>query len=649
MRKRGEQKEFLGFDIPQRPYNGPWTGGPLPDMSQYDEFEADFETTGLRYWDGDRPVGVAIWIPDGTELGHGEYHAWGHLGGGNTCTPEQAVRWLQSWKHKRINNLNTRFEVHMAHSFGSDWEEQGCTVHDVGHDAALLDDHRLKFSLEAISQDWLGMGKVQLQGNIPIHERHAGEVAPYAIRDVQLVNLLKKKMQPQIVAEGLEEVQALEDDVIFAVCEMERNGALIDQELLERWNKEAEQEYLKLLWNVCRAGNIRDFNPDSSASWVKLYAALKLPITDFTETHAPSFTDDVLKRVDHPIVQMGRKAKKLGKILSIYLRKYQKAISSDGKLRYALHQLRATKDEHGRKGEAGTVSGRFSSTEIVDGEGVNQQQVMKVAKQRVAAGYDENDASHDDELYIIRRLYKPLPDYDFLSADAEQIEYRLFAHYVDSPRINEVYRKNPRASFHKETHAMLLPLLPELTYRRQKDYNFANIYGAGLKKKALMLGYITETQFDELVRTKASNEHPLLDPVREIQAIYDRVLPEAGALLAKAKKLAEKRGYVKTIMGRRTRFPKNEWGKIERSHKALNGVIQGGAADINKKKLVELHKARKKTGFIMRWTVHDEVDGCSPDKRCTEMVDAILNEQTTPTIIPILWKVDTGKDWAEAS
>jgi DNA polymerase-1 len=81
-------------------------------------------------------------------------------------------------------------------------------------------------------------------------------------------------------------------------------------------------------------------------------------------------------------------------------------------------------------------------------------------------------------------------------------------------------------------------------------------------------------------------------------------------------------------------------------HKAFNSVIQGTAADIMKMKLVELHKARHETGFILRFTVHDEVDGDSPDKKCAEMVNAILNRQSVETSVPILWEVSTGSNWA---
>src|SRR6185503_16596300 len=97
--------------------------------------------------------------------------------------------------------------------------------------------------------------------------------------------------------------------------------------------------------------------------------------------------------------------------------------------------LRAVKDDSMDAGEAGTVTGRFSSTEIAKDVGVDIQQRIKVAKQRVAWGFDEDENTHDDEIYLIRKLRVPASGL-WLSADARQIEYRLFANEVDSPKIN---------------------------------------------------------------------------------------------------------------------------------------------------------------------------------------------------------------------
>ena len=66
-----------------------------------------------------------------------------------------------------------------------------------------------------------------------------------------------------------------------------------------------------------------------------------------------------------------------------------------------------------------------------------------------------------------------------------------------------------------------------------------------------------------------------------------------------------------------------------------------------KLKLVELHQKRKETGFVLRFTVHDEVDGDCPDQHCANQVRQILNSQSLDTTVPLLWDVSVGSSWGD--
>lgn len=618
-----------------------WKPQPLPELRDISEIELDCETTGLRWWEKDRPIGLALGFWEGDRY-HSQYIPWGHRGGGNLDEPT-VLRWAQrELRGKRITNINTRFDVHMLREWGVDLEAQGCEVSDVSHHAALLDDHRLHNSLEAISQEFLHEGK-KSEGidKRRMAEYHAGQIAGYAEQDVRLVGRLRRIFWPMLDEQGLQKVRQLEDNVIYPVCEMEKNGCPIDLELLDRWVKESDQEFQRLIWKIQKATGLV-ITPTKQADKKKLWEKLGLKVP-LNEDGNPTFKDEEIKHIKHPVVQMFRRAAKLQSLNSKYLRNYQKRVGSDGILRYSLHQLRAQKDDWSDSSEAGTISGRFSSTEITDGVGVNIQQIMKVAKQRVSFGYDEDDDSHDDEIYVIRRLHRPASGL-WLSADAKQIEYRLFAHYAANPKVLAAYRENPDLHFHKFMWEMIRPYA-KLTYRQQKDLNFAVIYAAGLVKKAVMLGFITPAMGIRLQRENAGRNHPLLQEARIIEQIYKREVPEADALIKRAAGLAKNRGYVKTLLGRRMRFPDGR-----RLHKGLNGVIQGGAADIMKQKLVELHANRKETGLLLRYTIHDEVDGDIPDAQAAKKVATLLDTQSFPELkVPILWDVSTGNNWAEAA
>lgn len=262
-----------------------------------------------------------------------------------------------------------------------------------------------------------------------------------------------------------------------------------------------------------------------------------------------------------------------------------------------------------------------------------------------------------------RRLFIPAPDAQYLEADAAQIQYRIFAHHANNPQVLAGYAADPRASFHKMIMKKIVPYKPDLNYESLKSMNFMKIFGGGLIKIAVMMKFITEEEGEEIREARTQWSDPRLKPAREIKAIYDREMPEVEPLLRKSAHLAmsecddycrktaesrmlhklyEHRGYVKTVLGRRSRFPNNY-----RLHKAFCMVDQGSEGDIVKTKIVELHKARKQTGFLLRQTVHDSVGGDAQGPETLARVDAILNTQSFPQLrVPILWECATGANWA---
>jgi DNA polymerase I-like protein with 3'-5' exonuclease and polymerase domains len=653
-----------------------WRPDDPPILNGAKEIIIDYETTGLRWWDGHRAIGVSYYIPADGRTGYLPYR---HKQGPN-IDEAVMIRWhKEQLKDVRITNANTRFEVHIARNDGVDLEEQGCQVSDVQHYAALLDDHRRKFSLEKLCEDFLSDEvKVKTIDGVELdptrmQEYHPGMVAVRGMADVRQVHKLKEVMWPRLDAEDLQRVRQLEDDIIYPVCEMEKNAQPVDVTKLKRWRQEAEEEHMRCLYRMARTVGFQ-VNPDSGKSMARLFQHLGIPITSFTPVTydedgtkrggAPSFTAAVLDAINHPVIEDVKRAGRLADVLSKALVKYDKTISQDGLLRYALHQLRSD--------EGGTISGRFSSSAFTNvGEdelrsvGANIQQVMAVSKQRVQWGFDEDDDSHDEEIYAIKELFIPGNGL-FLESDAAQIEYRIFASRAGTPKVLEAYAKNPWLKFHHLVWEMLKPYKPDLTYKHQKNLNFAYVYGAGLAKIALMMGFITEQEFTELHRQYPKgipSDHPKLATALQIKRIYEQQLPEVPLLLQRAAHLAKSQcddrcnrrdelhakyphqGFVRTVMGRRMRFPNGN-----RLHKALNGVIQGDGAEINKTKIVELHRARKYTGLKMRMTVHDAITGDVPDAESARRVDEVLNRQSfTEFQVPILWETKTGNNWAKVN
>jgi len=551
----------------------------------------------------------------------------------------------------------------MARVWGVDLEEQRNQVSDVAHYAALLDDHRQEFSLASLCRDFLPPDeqKVLVVDGWKLDPARMayyppGMIAVRAVGDVRQVKLLRDIFWPKMTQLGLQKVRQLEDEIIYVVCEMEKNGAKIDVELLDRWVTETQRIIEKGYRRLYELTGFR-LNVNSSSDMARLWTKIGIPL-EYTAPSAshpegqPSFTTDILKKHRHHSeeTEIAFTISKLMDLRNSYLLPYAQLVDrSTGILRFAMHQLPSQKDEWNERDTAGTISGRFSSTRLTKApvEGFGIQRTIKPAKQRTMFGYDEEDDSHDDELFIIRRLHVPdktdHPNALFLSADAMQIEYRLFAEETKSDRLARIYEENPKASFHKETHKMWKVYKPDLTYRRNKDTNFAQIYGAGTRKKAWMLGFITKQRYLELLHDDNWRDAPDLKEAFEVEALYNRMIPEVKPMMKKAEELAKNRGYIKSILGRRSTFPGGE-----RAHKALNTRIQPSAADIMKQKLVELHKVSRQIGFLLRYTVHDEVDG---DARggieTVREVHKILNRQSFKTRIPILWETNYGPNWRD--
>jgi DNA polymerase-1 len=572
----------------------------LPELGRYDRLVVDTETTGKNKHT-DRPVGAALALPDGSS----HYLPWAHRGGGN-LDPALIRRWAKAeLKGKTIVNLNTGFDVEMFLHFQVDLEAQGNRLRDIGHSAALLNEHRYSgFNLNSLAVEYLGPQEKKLEIDpTKIADMAAGEVAPYAEHDARLALRIDDAQLPLLKKDQLERVSAVEGDLIWVVGEMERNAARLDRSKLLRWRQEAVQKHQQAILEVYRLTGMK-VNPNSPKDITALLKKLNLPSHLVTASGEDSIALENLRSFRHPVLDLCIRAVHYKSILSKYLDKYYHALAGGELLRFSLHQLRG--DEYG------TITGRFSSANV------NIQQVMKVSKQVKAYG---------DE-FVIRELFVPDQGFKLFSADASQIEYRLFADYSANPMLVKAYSEDPDTDFHDLTMKMIQRFNPECDRDRSKVGNFLAIYGGGDEAAAAQLNMS-------------------LADARIFMAGYHEAFPEARRLSNLAMRLAEQRGYVKTRLGRRRRYP-----KAEHLHSALNAVIQGTAADIMKLKLLELYRERKTLGIHkLRMTVHDEAVGDQdPDPKFTTRIKECLDRPCFDDLkVPILWDIVAGANWKECA
>jgi DNA polymerase I-like protein with 3'-5' exonuclease and polymerase domains len=221
--------QFLG-EAPDVGTPESWKLESPPSLDGISEIELDFETDGVDWYNRDIMIGWALRLPNGKK----KYYPVRHRNGVEQIDENVARRWFQTeLKNKRITNASTRFEVHTSRSFGADLVEQHCTFSDVMHYAALLDDHRKRFALNELAKDFL---KREKEG-MDLDPTRMADYEPWVVArraegDVETVAELKAIMYPMLDEQGLHRVRALEDQIIPVVCEMERNGAPINVELL---------------------------------------------------------------------------------------------------------------------------------------------------------------------------------------------------------------------------------------------------------------------------------------------------------------------------------------------------------------------------------------------------------------------------------
>ena len=240
---------------------------------------------------------------------------------------------------------------------------------------------------------------------------------------------------------------------------------------------------------------------------------------------------------------------------------------------------------------------------------------------------------------VLRGLFTPAKANEtWICGDWSQFEFRLFAHYSGDENIKDAYRNDVNTDFHQA--------VSDLTGVKRdpdaKQINLGMVFGMGQGKLAqeLKLPYTKE---------RGRNGKMFLKPGPEALAIFNQYhssFPRARALLNEASIIARNRGYIRTILNRHIHFP-NGMG----IHKAGGFIFQGSAADLMKKKLVEINKKFGDTEVELLLSVHDEFDFVAPKRMEKDAVREIksIMEYMPEVDIPIIADVKSDKNWWEAS
>jgi len=608
-------------------------------------------------------VGVSVQADDknGRYDGYREYYPMHHEVGMN-CDPDKVMDYLRD----QLNHFKGEIVgANVALCDGDYLQAEGIKPpgkwRDVQWAEALIDEHADSYSLETLSQKYIGTGKVteelmRLYGpeyKLHFREMHPAHVRTYGLGDVLNPLQILDEQEKILKKENLTKLYDIECRLTPLLLYMRATGVKVDLEHAAKLEKKLATLYSEALDKLM---NMVGFavNPDASADLVRAFDTLHIKYP-FTEKGNPSFKKDFLKTVDHPFAKLLIDAKGYEKLRGTFVEGYILNGHINGRVHCQFHPLRRATDDEGE--EHGTVSGRFSSSNP------NLQNIPT----RTELGKE------------IRACFIPDEGCNWFAYDYSQIEYRNLVHFAvvadcDGAEIaQQMYHDDPDTDFHQ-----MVSELTGLERGDAKNLNFGLVYGMGLLKLARALNQVW-TIWDELAGLGIAGQPNT--KALEIMETYHGKAPFIKELYTMAMNRAANIGFVKTILGRRSRFTEWErdvWEKglspfparyikredavaafgehIRRSHthKALNCILQGSAADMMKVAMVLIWES----GLIFEGgpvsigiTVHDELDGSvepgeAGDKSRKEIQEIMMN--AIPLEVPVYVDGGIGRSWAEA-
>lgn len=545
----------------------------FPRLRNYEQVAIDCESTGLEWARGDKAFGVSIALPNG----YSEYY--------DLRKDLKAFQWLREEvpQIRRPVNHNISFDIHMLRTVDIRIDPKVAECTQIR--AALINEHLMSYSLDSLASKYLGENKVDdiyaelaaLFGGKPTRKAQAPNFhrAPesmmrrYARVDAELALKLWQWQEEEISRQDLRQVWELEMRLQPHVIASESVGIRIDEELANQRVKDIDRIVQQTQKELNRIAGF-EVNPNPSGSIKRLFEPYKegdqwyakdgTPI-DTTDAGQPSLGKEALKKIKHPAAGLILKARKLMKTRDTFISGHILANAVDG---YVHPNINQTKGDNG-DGTEGTGTGRLSYT--------------RPALQQIP--------SRDKEVAaLVRPIFLPDPGQKWTYGDLDQHEFRIFAHYANPKSLIDAYAANPDLDMHQIVADMTgMPRsAPEAGGANAKQINLAMVFnmGGGELASQMNLPYHWETaMFDgerEERRFKKAGDEAL-----EVMETYYRAVPGVREVARRAGSLAKSRGYVKTMYGRKIRFPGGMF-----TYKASGLVYQGTAADFNKRNICEI-------------------------------------------------------------
>lgn len=449
-----------------------------------------------------------------------------------------------------------------------------------------------------------GSGKTQITfDRVPLDK-----ALGYAAEDADITLRLHRLLKARLLTEHMVTVyETLERPLVPVIVAMERQGVKVDQNALMALSAEFGRRMGELEAEIHRLAG-HEFNVGSPQQLGKvLFEELGLPGGKKTKTGQWATGADALEDLaaqGHDLPARLLDWRQLSKLKGTYTDALVAQINPD------------TKRVHTSYAMALTTTGRLSSSDP------NLQ----------------NIPIRTEEGRKIRGAFVAEPGFTILSADYSQIELRLVAHVADIAGLKEAFRSG--ADIHAITASQVFGVpvegMDSSVRRRAKAINFGIIYGISAFGLAQQLGI--------------SNG----EAKAYIDAYFAR-FPEIRDYMEKAKEEARANGFVTTLFGRKVFVPDINAKGAQRAfgeRAAINGPIQGGAADIIKRAMIRLPAELCRAGLSARMLlqVHDELVFEVPDGEidATRALVKQVMEAAASLDVPLVVETGIGPSWDEA-
>jgi len=541
----------------------------LAEIGRTDLVSVDTETTSLDPFKAEL-VGISFCI----DPGRAAYVPLGHRYAGS---PRQLERdavlarlrpWLEDARRAKLGQ-HAKYDMHVL-------ANHGVGLLGVAHDTLLesyvLESHR-PHDMDSLAERHLGLKTITYDevtgkgaNRIGFEQVALERATEYASEDADVTLQLHRTLHPRIEADTkLSRIyHELEMPLVPVLFTMERNGVLLDIDLLRQLSREFGAKMTELEARAHEHAG-QPFNLNSPKQIQELlFDKHKLPVVKKTPSGAPSTDEDVLGELalDHPLPKVILEYRGLAKLKSTYTDKLPEMINA------------ATGRIHTNYGQATAVTGRLASNDP------NLQNIpIRTAEGR-----------------RIREAFIAPPGSLIVSADYSQIELRIMAHISQDASLLQAFAAGE--DIHRATAAEIFGMPAAELGPEQRRYakviNFGLIYGMSAFGLARQLG----------IERAAAQQY--MDR-------YFARYPGVADYMQRTREAARATGYVETVFGRRLWLPEIRSGNAGRrqgaERAAINAPMQGTAADLIKMAMIAVDRwlAEKRLGTRLIMQVHDEL------------------------------------------